>query len=307
MDFNKSHQIFYDFLENGLDSFNKYMPDLSPYSDFYSERIKSILIIVISFSLIASITYPYGFLYAVFLRPLTINILILNRVPLDLPIELTPESGMHYLTLITYSFACYQLIKQFEKSKIKMPIHKLLYSASLTMLTFFVPFEYIYLALYDIFHNIPKYGYPNLLYSGWWMDSLYLKLVNNVYFVDTLTVIASIYIMIYVKSEIQEKHNVSFFKFDKISKTLLFLYIIVMAIWVIYPNNFIFGTKYFPQTIYPEWGYYSDYEITIENHIYGIVHEIWIQNNVVKILNHSSKALSVAFMIYTFSPRRKDL
>jgi len=68
------------------------------------------------------------------------------------------------------------------------------------------------------------------------------------------------------------------------------------------------GSKWFPQTIYVEYGYYKDYpdiEWFPENEEYGIVAEYWFPNDVVKIHNVISKFLSVYLMFYVFIPRKK--
>ena len=181
-------------------------------------------------------------------------------------------------------------------------------------LSLFVPFEFIYLWLYDIFHSIPKYGYPVFTSYGWWLD-FPMNIIKSLMFVDGFFVIGSVYVMCYIRYEMKiNKLNESlkFINFNKISKMLLLGYIITTMLWILMPVytnvEFEWGTKYFPQTIYPKYGYYKDYNITHPNNeTYGIVYEYWVPNDLVKIWNHTSKAFSVAFMFYTFTPRRKRL
>lgn len=259
------------------------------------------------------ITSPDGFLYATFLRPIWINLLLLHRVDLTADWIMTPESGMHYFTLVIYFYACHWMIKHWEKElDMFVPIHKLSYSFCLMMLTFFFPFEWVYLGLYDYFHSIPVYGYPVFLSYGWW-NEFPMNIFKSILFVDGYMFIGGVYCCAYVAYDLTMNYPLKDFKwinFDKISKVLLACYILTMALWVTVPLysevDFVWGTPYFPQTIYPEYGYYEDYNLTSEHgDIYGIVNEIWIPNDLVKILNHSSKAFSVAFMFYTFAPRKK--
>lgn len=296
----------------GLDYFNQFMPKFSPSSDIVSERFKSFLYFGVIGSIIIGGLHPLGLLYSTFLRPLLLNVALLHRIELEAGYILTPESGMHYMTIIIYFFATYKLITHFENLNIVMPLHKLIYSFSLMFLTLFVPFEYVYLILCDIFHSIPVYNYPVFLSYGWWYkfpDNIFKTLM----FVDSFYVFGSLYCMWFVKREILFRYpDLKFKTWNKISKLFLFGYILSTFLWIIMPLysnvDFVWGTNYFPQTIYPEYGYYDDYNITIQTDgEYGIVNEIWVKNDLVKIWNHVSKGFSVAFMFYTFAPRRKKI
>ena len=296
------------FLE--LHYYNKFIPKNPENSDKLSTIIKNFMVFCVAISIFVGGTHPLGILYSTFLRPVYINLALLHRVPLDSRFFLTPESGMHYITIIIYFLACVLMIKGFEKLEINMPLHKIIYSFSLMMVTMFAPFEFVYLILYDIYHSIPVYDYPIFIKYGWWLD-FPKNIYKTILFVDGFFVIAGLYCMWFVSNEIRKYYSIKFITINKTTVSLLCGYIILMALWVSMPLysrvDFVWGSPYFPQTIYPEYGNYSDYNITIEglDETYGIVNEIWVPNDLVKILNHSSKAFSVAFMFYVFYPRKK--
>jgi hypothetical protein len=227
----------------------------------------------------------------------------------------TPESGMHYMTILTY-FIC-ALISFKYMEKIGVPtIQRMIINFTLIFLSFYVPFEWVYITLHDIFHNIPVYGYPVIWTYGWWkLNDTFISYIqfitSSLVGIDGFVTIGGIYILNVIKNDLKEFNFEVEYKFDKVAKFLLFGFLFVMFLWVIIPlhspNVQGFGTKYFPQTIYVEYGYYHEagLELPENGDIYGIIKENWYRNDVIKVHNHLAKAFSVAFMFYTFTPRRK--
>jgi hypothetical protein len=302
-------------LEKGLNKLNEYFP--YRYTDGYSELWKALLLYAISFSTIVMIAHPNGFLYATFVRPLFINILLIMRVDVPEYYFPTPESGMHYLTVFIYCICAFISFRYMEKWKIP-PMQRIVINITIMFLSFYVPFEWVYITLSDIYHNIPVYGYPVILtYGHWRIDGTILSyfdfLINSIVGIDGFVTVCGIYVLNFVVNDLKEFNYDIEFKYDKISKLLFLGFALSMFLWVIIPvhspDMYEWGTKYFPQTIYVEYGYYEDYgyEPPNEKDIFGIVDEIWIPNNMIKYHNHIAKLFSVCFMFYTFTPRRKVL
>ena len=331
---NNPSPFFEKLYYRGLDALNDLIPKRQ--TDFITEKFKSILWVGMIISLVMMFTSPYGALYSTFLRPVLVNTLLLHRVQLDARFYLTPESGMHWMTIFIYFFIAYKFLQRWEKQEIDMPIHKVCWIFCLMMVSLFIPFEFVYLALYDIFHSIPVYNYPTFLGYGFWLD-FPKNIYKTILFVDGFFVIGGTYVLWYLSREIKERYEKPFVKgyfnnvtkeimaininktkirvinFNKISKILLFGYVVTTVLWVLVPLyspvEFVWGTKYFPQTIYPEYGYYDEHGITQHppDENYGIINEFWVPNDLVKVLNHVSKAFSVLFMFYTFTPARQWL
>lgn len=281
------------------------------YADIYSERIKATLLCVGACFIFLMVVSPYGWLYACLPRPFTaLPLLYWGIIPHDsFP---TPEYGIHLITIVIYSYACYSGIVHMEKQGINRPFHKLAYMLFLTILTFYVPFEWIYITLYDVFHNIPIYGYPVIWFFGWWKDTLGF-IVESVIGVDGILTVSSIIGMYIIKKDLGDYFPIKF-RINKVSALLFLSFILWMGAWVIIPLSFsnqdlpVYGTKWFPQTIYVKYGYFEEYNLPIplNGDIYGIVEEYWYPNDIIKYHNHIAKLFSVAFMFYTFTPRVKE-
>ena len=263
------------------------------------------------------IASPYGFLYACFIRPLFINFLLLLRVPVPDFYFPKPESGMHYITIFIYFICALVSFKYMEKWGIP-PIQRFIINFTLIFTSFYVPFEWLYISLYDIYHNVPVYGYPVIWSFGWWkIDGSLLSYVTfatqSIIGVDGFVTFGGAYVLNYIKQDLEEFNFPVEFKFDKISKVLLIGFLLSMFAWIIIPVHspdvYEYGTKWFPQTIYVEYGYYYDVGLPEpeSGDIYGIINEIWVPNDMIKYHNHIAKLFSVAFMFYTFTPRKKDL
>ncbi len=298
---------FFNYIKKlNMDSLNKLFPRFNEYNDVYSERVKSALLLICSFSIIMMITSPIGWMYACFPRPFYAFIFYLHRIPVNAPP--TPEWGIHYVTLFIYCLSAYIGIIFFEHQKIDKPFHKLSYIFSLTILSFFVPFELIYITLYDIFHSVPKYGFPTIWYGS--MDKFYI--FNSVILQDVVLTITCLLIIYLVKNDLNDYYKTKL-RFNKISFVFLWIYIVLTVCWVFMPIRYNdlpeWGTNYFPQTVYFEYGNLTLYNVTSSyKNIseFGIVNEYWYPNDTIKILNHSSKFFSVLFMFYSFLPRRVD-
>lgn len=304
MDFKKLSNFFYEIQTDGIEAINRVLPKVHPNSDLYSERVKSLLLMVGTFSIIMMVTSPHGWMYACFPRPFTLWILILQGiVPNVYPI---PEWGIHYLTLLIYTFFARIGIETMEYSGINNTAHKIGFVFFLTVLVFYVPFELVYISLYDLFHNIPLYGYPAIWMYGWWNDSFWgMSVIVGDVFVPMLCVFG----MWLLKRDLESNGVKTTFKINKKSAILLSCYIITTIGWVALPMFTEvqgLGTDWFPQTVYVEYGYFEDHNIPIPQtgEEYGIVNELWYHNDIIKVFNHSSKFFSVAFMFYTFIPRR---
>ena len=295
-----------------MDFINRiFMVECWKHADVYSEYVKGILLLIAGLSVVMMVASPYGWLYACFPRPFFLPIIWNNFLYMfrEIPLQLAPpqpEWGIHYITLFIYSLAGWYGIEKIESQGINKPIQKLGYIFFLTFLTFYVPFELTYITLYDIFHSIPKYGYPAIWFFGWWKGWRFL--IDSVIVQDlvlSLFCFGGIYVII---DDLKDTYNIKI-NFNRTSKRLLLLFFLSMLVWVLLPiviNVPEYGTKWFPQTIYVDYGYFTDYNITIppSGEIYGVVSEHWFPNDAVKYVNHISKLISVVFMYYTFIPRR---
>jgi hypothetical protein len=302
--------IFLNIQNRGID----YLNDFFPYTrkDLYSVKIETCLLLVCSMCAIMMITSPYGWLYASFPRPPHLLIALMHRIPFNPNAIPTPESGMHYLTVFVYTFFAVRGLSMFDIQKIIKPFHKLSYVAFLTFLTYYTPFEWIYITLMDIFHYIPVYGYPVIWSFGWWREPIDF-FFKGILGTDGLISIISILGMVIVKRDLNRYYKTTL-KFDKISKLLFVAFILSMVLWVFSPliftqlqnHHVTYGTNLFPQTLEVYFGYFKDYNLPLPENgdVYGIIKEVWMPNDIIKYLNHGSKLLSVMFMFYTFTPRR---
>lgn len=303
-------KIYNKINHRGIDIINDYFPPSSENSDLYSERVKTILLGLCFFSVVMMVISPYGFLYACLPRPFYMFLLYGQNTP-NLPLPPTPEWGMHYITILVYMLFAWLGIEYMELQGIKKPFHKIVYVLCLTELTFFVPFEYIYITLYDIFHNIPILGYPIYWLGDFYHTDLFYTLTHSVVLIDLVISFSTIFILYYIRKDLSDYYNLKPIKFDKISKILFSSFLLVMIFWILIPlfqSDVIgWGTQWFPQTIYVEYGYYADFGIDVSMYKwespFGIVAEHWNPNDLIKITNHFSKLLSVMFMFYTFIPR----
>ena len=302
---NKVKKYLFDIDQRGIDTINDLMPKCWVHADVYSERVKATLLCICAFSSLMMFTSPSGFLYACFPRPVSAFPLLYWNTILQSSFP-TPEYGMHFITLIVYSLAFYFGVVLMERQGINKPFHKLGYMFFLFILTFYTPFEWIYITLYDVFHNIPVYGYPVIWCFGWWKDTLGF-IFESVIGIDGGLTIMSILGMYYIRKDLGDYVSTEF-RINKKSVILFSLFLITMFLWAIIPVHTEvegYGTKWFPQTIYVHYGYFEDYNLPIPNNgdIYGIVEEYYHPNDVIKYHNHVAKIFSVAFMFYTFVPR----
>jgi len=282
---------------------NRLFPFTWKHSDVYSERIKAFILFSLVISVIMMITSPSGWLYACFPRPVTALFLMMNNIHFDFP---TAEWGMHWLTIFVYGMFAFYGIEYFEYQGIVKPFHKLSYIISLTLLTFYTPFEWVYISLVDIFHNMPIYNLPMIWMFGYWKDTFGF-ITESVIGVDGGITISCIIVLYLLKKDLNNYYKTKF-QFNKKSLLLFSLFIISMALWIIIPLHQdvpSFGTKWFPQTIYVKYGRFEDYDMPIppNGDIMGIVEEYWFPNDIIKYHNHIAKLFSVAFMFYTFIPR----
>lgn len=305
--FSKLSHFYLKIKYRGIDVFNDYFPQLEPYNDLFSERVKSALLLVGSLSILMMVTSPVGFLYACYPRPFYVGIFLLHFIKLPSGFPPTPEWGIHYITLLMYTYFAYSAICNFEERGINKPFHKIAYVFLLTIFSFYVPFELTYITLYDIFHSIPMFGYPAIWFFGWWKGISMLW--ESVIATDLLLSISCLIGIRIILKDLRNYYDLKI-NWDKKSKVLLLLFFVSMFLWVIIPTYLdvhSFGSKWFPQTIYVDYGYFEDYNIPIPKNgdIYGVVKEYWYPNDIIKIHNHISKLISVMFMFYLFTPTKR--
>lgn len=304
--------IIKEINEKGMDYVNEHlMVKCRENSDVYSEYLKGILLLIAGLSIVMMVASPYGWLYACFPRPFYLPIIWNNFLYMyrEIPRILSPpqpEWGIHYFTLLIYSLAGWYAIEKIEAQGINKPLQKLGYVFFLTFLTFYFPFELTYITLYDIFHSIPKFGYPAIWAFGWWKGWKWL--IDSVIIQDVFLPLICLGGMYVIIDDLKDTYNIKI-SFNRTSKRLLLLFFFSMFVWVILPsfvNVTEYGTKWFPQTVYVDYGYFEDYNIPIppSGEIYGVVKEYWFPNDYVRYANHISKLISVIFMYYTFIPRR---
>lgn len=299
-------KLFQKINTRGIDVLNDFFPQYSNGEDKYSEWVKSFIIIGIIFSLIMMSSYPPGWMYACFPRPFSTIVRFIWNDYTDIEYypAPTPEWGLHYTTIVTYGIFMYLGIKSFEKDRIDKPFFKLAYVSILTIVTLMIPFEVTYITLYDVFHSIPKFGEALIWNFGLW-ESFPKNILDSVVLYDVgLPIIGGISMYMIIK-ELRTEYNIKF-RFDRVSLSLLILFFLTMFAWVIIPVHTDvvgWGTKWFPQTIYIDYGYFADYNITHAKTDWGIVTEYWYPNDMIKYHNIISKLVSVLFMFYTFIPR----
>lgn len=218
-----------------------------------------------------------------------------------------PEWGLHYTTLFTYALFAIRGLESFEFNEIKKPIHKILYVFVLTIITFFVPFELLYITLYDIFHSIPKFGYPAIWTFGYWKP-FPNNLLQSVFMYDVILPIICFLALRYLYNELNDYYNLKI-RLNKKSLLIFTAFLFSMMMWVIIPLHTKvdkWGTQWFPQTIYVDYGNYEELGIDWGKDEFGIVAEYWFPNNMVRVHNIVSKFLSVWFMFYTFIPVKRN-
>ena len=293
-------KILKEIEHRGVDVFNDFFPPIEN-SDVYSERVKSFLMFISGFSLLMMITSPYGWLYACMLRPIYANFLRLHGMVINAP---HPESGLHYSTLFIYTLLAYISIVKMEREGINRPFQKISYVFLLTIASLYIPFEIVYITLYDYFHNLPTHGYWAIWSYGWWRP-LWKRIFWSVIASDVGIPIICFIGMYLLKKSLDEFYPTKI-KFDKVSLILLSGYIILTIGWVLlplyYPNTHPYGSKWFPQTVYVKYGYFD--KPLPNGDIYGIVEEYWFPDDVIKYFNTFSKWFSASFMFYTFTLRR---
>lgn len=309
--FIRLEKIYNKFYYRGFDAFNDYFPPVKENADLLSERFKTLLLAGCCFSIIMMVISPVGFLYACFPRPFFFIFLYMLRIP-NIPLEPTPEWGIHYVTLLTYFTACYFAIEYLEDIGFK-PFQKMVYAILLMIVSFFIPFEFIYITLYDLFHNLPLMGYMAYWVGDFGKQNFWFAVTHSVMLLDITISIFCIVGLYLIKKDLEDTGFKFKFRFNNISKLLFIGFILSMLFWISIPlfDSTIetWGTKWFPQTIYVKFGYYADYGIDISKlggETFGIVEEFWYPHDIIKIANHLSKLFSVAFMFYTFLPRRLD-
>lgn len=290
----------------GIDYFNDLFKPTWKNADVISERVKAILLFMGGVSIIMMVSDPDGALYSTFLMPISANILLLHRIPF--PPNPTPESGMHWSTILTYTFFAYNAIRNMERDKIDKPFHKLIIVFMVFAISLYVPFEFVYITLYDLFHNIPVFGYPAIWAFGWWKSGIAL-ITQTVIGSDVLYTLLCIVVFYLIYMDLKDFFPVKL-NFDKKAKVLLGLYLITTLSWVLIPLHTDvvgYGTKWFPQTIYVKYDYYANYPDTLYNTIepYGIVEEYWNPNIMIKIHNVVSKVFACAFTFHWLIPSRK--
>jgi hypothetical protein len=302
-------KTYNNFLHKGIDAVNDYMPLCRENADVLSERLKAVCLTVCAFSVIMMVISPYGWLYASFPRPFYMALLYIMQIP-DLPPSPTPEWGIHYMTLLMYFTALYLIIDHFEASGINKPFQKLSYSVSLMLLSFFVPFEFMYITFYDIFHSLPKYG-SFLVWNPLVGETNMITIaIHSIMTFDITMTVSTIIIMYLAYSSMKESYDIKIV-INRTSKILFCLFLLSYACWIliplVQPDVVGWGSNWFPQTIYIEYGWFKDFGIPLEwtkGLEYGIVAEHWFKNDLVRYANHTTKLLSVIFMFYTFTPRR---
>lgn len=257
-------------------------------------------------------TYPPGSLYACFPRPFEFFIRFVWNDYTDIEYypPPTPEWGLHYTTIVTYALFMIFGIISFERDGIKKPFHKLAYVFLLGITTFFVPFELFYITLYDIFHSIPKFGSPLIWLFGSWKpppENIFEFFTRyEVVFYDVGLPILCFICMWWIYNDLKETYPNLKLRLDKNSLLYFSLFLFVMFLWVIIPVHTEvvgWGTKWFPQTIYIDYGNFTELGLKWGKEDYGIIAEYWFPNPVIKWHNVIAKLISVLFMFYTFIPR----
>ena len=290
----------------GIDIINDWFPRYSNGEDKFTEWLKSLIIISIIFSLIMMSSYPNGWLYACFPRPFSMIVRFIwnDYADIDYYSAPTPEWGLHYSTIVTYAIFMYLGLKSFEKDKIDKPFFKIVYVSTLTVVSLMVPFELTYITLYDWFHNIPKFGGP-FIWSYGLSKPFPKNIFDSVILYDVGLPLLGGIVMYMIIKELKTQYNIKF-RFNKTSLGLLILFFFTMFLWVIIPIHTevpTWGTKWFPQTVYVEYGLFAEHNMTNPDYDWGIVDEHWFPNDIVKYHNVISKLVSVLFMFYTFIPR----
>jgi len=257
-------------------------------------------------SLVMCIVSEGGFLYSAMRIPLWHNLMLLAEDP-ELPPRLHPEQGMHWSTVMLYSLALAYLLMAVPKRGYK-PIHALCFAVCLSVGMWLFPFEWIYVTLYDIFHNIPAGDYTILMYGippvnplGWIFSTV---IGRNFYMALGIVFAHFVTIDNFRLNRFWMWRKI--YHFDRKSVLLALSWIGMFAFWVLLPLftpiPTVKGTSWFPQTIYIWYGF----DDRISKTHYSIVHEEWHPNDIVRVVNIITKTLTVVWMCYTFMPKKQE-
>lgn len=270
---------------------------------------QTVFIIIIGVSTIIMLVSEGGILYSSMRLPVWQNFMVLAEDP-TLPARAHSEQGMHWSTVVMYAWMMFLSITFLKKRF--TPVHNLTFSFCLFIATFVFPFEWIYVPLLDIFHNIPEQGFwMSTIMYGYWRFFKFPPIIN--WIMNSVIGRNGIMAMGLVFAHIIAIDNYrmdtfwssakTIYKFDKKSLGLAILVILGFAFWVGLPlfkeYPVIKGSKYFPQTIYVWYG-------EVENDVgdlWDIVDEEWVPDDMVRITNTIVKLLTVSWMFYTFIPK----
>jgi len=226
------------------------------------------------------------------------------------------EQGMHWTTILQQSLLALWLLFELPKRRFS-PIHTVAFATLMFFLTLTFPFECVYVPFLDIFHNFPVEGMMSTLMYGWWrftwgLSGPALWLFNSV--IGRNGVIGPLgLVFAYIIAADNYYNNPSgpirwrFLNLDRKSWLLLAGWVGGFALWILLPLVPSFynpldhfkGTQWFPQDIYV-WYAWSPAN---PRDLYDIVAESWYPNPLVRIINISTKVLTVYWVAHTFTPR----
>lgn len=297
--------------------------------------------IIASFATIMAITAQGGFLYSTARLPVWQYLMVLSE-DVSLPMRDHPEQGIHFSTIILYSVA-FLYILTLMKQKGYTRLHGLAFTICLCVGMWLFPFEIVYVPLLDIFHNFPVEGMFSTTLYGLWRNPLQI-IANSVIGRNGIMACGILFAHIITVDNFRLHSFWSSFRwvyhFDRKSLVLACSWIGMFALWICLPvfaegntttdtgmlttynyvntlPNWTYtenlpekykcfepvkGTVWFPQTIYVWYGEHPDNP----DDPYDIIYEEWHPNHVVRVINIVTKVLTVAFVVYAFTPISKE-
>lgn len=284
-----------NFKRRGLHYFNKFLPDVT--IDPLTSLFRNFFLMMIFLSTVMMIVGEGGILYSSLRLPLLWNLKLLAGDPQ--PDWIHPEQGMHWTTVLMYSWMIFFLLLILPKRGFR-GFHTLSFSFCMFISAFVFPFEWIYVPLLDIFHNLPVEGTMSTFFYGWWRPFPIL-IMNSVIGRNGIMALGLLFAH-WIAVDNYHNNPKGFIKFkyniNKKSALIAFCFIFGFIAWIclpmIIPNQFKAenhkGTTYFPQTIYVWYAHSSDTPWDL----YDIVREEWLPNGTVSmIVNYTSQDLGI--------------
>lgn len=329
------YSFWTNFKRRGLHYLNTFLPDV--HGDFATLFLQNTFLLLIGLSSAMMIIGEGGILYSSMRLPLFLNLKVLG-VDTEI-VRAHPEQGMHWTTILMYSFMAYYLLTVLPRRGMK-GFHTIAFTLCIGIATFVFPWEWIYVPLLDIFHNFPVEGTMSTLFYGYWRP-FPIIIMNSVIGRNGIMAFGLLFAHWIAKDAFNnDPKGYKRFKynFNKKSVAIVLCFSILFVMWVALPaivpksvcefkpENHK-GTVWFPQTIYVWYAHAPE----SPSDLYDIVREEWLPEGKVEMVSNASeeeleieplnvsaepisgaiirliqlptKALTIIWVLYSFTPR----